>query len=305
MSSAMTPVELSARPCVVHVADGADDSRARMERILFACRDAGDPHARDALVERFLPLARSLARRYEHFGEPMDDLVQVASLALVNAIDRFDTAQGCAFSSFAVPTILGALKRHFRDRTWIVRPPRKLQELTLRLARATSQLAQDLDRAPTVGELATALDSSEEQILAALLARGSHNALSLQSPGGDADEESALQDALGCLDDGFALAESRVLLAGLMVGMSPRSRELLRLRYEQDLTQAQIGERLGVGQIQISRLLHQTIAQLRHVADQQQRVASGQLRPDPQARQPDRMRAPGSGAELIGAGRPR
>jgi RNA polymerase sigma-B factor len=260
-----------------------------VERILFARRDADDPHARDALVERFLPLARSLARRYEHFGEPMDDLVQVASLALVNAIDRFETSQGCAFSSFAVPTILGALKRHFRDRTWIVRPPRKVQELTLRLARATNELSQDLDRAPTVGELAMALGSNEEQIRAALLARGSRSALSLQSPGSNADEESALQDALGCFDDGFALAESRALLAGLMVGMSSRSRELLRLRFEQDLTQAQIGQLLGVGQIQISRLLHQTLAQLRHVADQQQRLASGQLRSGSRAREPDHV----------------
>jgi len=255
-----------------------EDARARAERMLFASRDAGDPHARDALVERFLPLARSLARRYERAGEPMDDLVQVASLALVNAIDRFDPAHGYAFSSFAVPTIVGALKRHFRDRTWIVRPPRRVQELTLRVERATRKLSQDLDRAPTVSELAGALDSNEELILAALRARGSRHALSLQSSGLDQGEDTALQDTLGCFDEGFALAESRVMLAGLMPGLSPRLREVLRLRFEQDLTQAQIGRLLGVGQIQISRLIHQALAQLRHVADQQQRLTDGRLR---------------------------
>ena len=201
MSSAMTTVEFSAHACVVHATNGVEDSRARMERILFACRDAGDPHARDALVERFLPLARSLARRYERSGEPIDDLVQVASLALVNAIDRFDATHGYAFSSFAVPTIIGALKRHFRDRTWIVRPPRKVQELTLRVEHATRKLSQDFDRAPTMTELATAVDSDEEQILEALLARGSRHALSLQSPATDQGEDSALQDTLGCFEE--------------------------------------------------------------------------------------------------------
>jgi RNA polymerase sigma-B factor len=255
-----------------------EDSRARAERILFAACDAGDPRAREALVERFLPLARVLARRYERSGEPMDDLVQVASLALVNAIDRFDRAHGYAFSSFAVPTIVGALKRHLRDRTWIVRPPRKVQELALRVEQATRRLEQDFDRAPTVSELATAVDSDEEQILAALHARGSRHALSLQSPGIDQGEDSALQDTLGCFDEGFALAESRVMLAGLMPVLSPRLREVLRLRFEQDLTQAQIGRLLGVGQIQISRLIHQALAQMRRVADQQERLTDRRLR---------------------------
>jgi RNA polymerase sigma-B factor len=252
----------------------ADDSRARVERMLFASRDAGDPRARDALVERFLPLARSLARRYERSGEPMDDLVQVASLALVNAIDRFDATHGYAFSSFAVPTIIGALKRHFRDRTWIVRPPRHLQELTLRVHGATSRLTQELDRAPTVGELATAVGADEEQILEALQALRGRDPTSLQSRVDGEDEQRELQDTLGSCDEGFALAESRVLLAGLMGALTPRSREVLRLRYEQDMTQPQIGELLGVSQMHVSRLIHQALTQMR-------RTASGTY--DPQA----------------------
>jgi RNA polymerase sigma-B factor len=270
-------LDLGARAHDPTLAKGSDDARSRADRILFDRAAAGDLLARDALVERFLPLARSLARRYHRSGEPMDDLVQVASLALVSALDRYDPAQGNAFSSFAFPTIVGALKRHFRDRTWLVRPPRHLQELTLRVERATSRLTQDLERAPTVGELATAIGGDEEQILEALQALRGRDATSLQSPADGEDERRELQDTLGACDEGFALAESRLLLAGLMGGLTPRSREVLRLRYEQDLTQAQIGERLGVSQMHVSRLIHQALTQMRHTAAR--RPAGGGLTP--------------------------
>jgi RNA polymerase sigma-B factor len=243
-----------------------------MDRLLFARRDAGDLRARNELVERFLPLARSVARRYERSSEPLEDLVQVASLALVKAVDRYDPARGYAFSSFAVPTIGGELKRHFRDRAWAVRPPRDLQELTLRVERATERLSQQLDRAPTVTELAAAVQSTDEYVLEALQARSGRSTLSLQAPAGAQDGESTLQDMLGVSDDGYVRAEARVLLDGLLTGVSPRAREVLRLRFEQDLTQAEIGARLGVSQMQISRTIRQAIDQLRHVADQHQRM---------------------------------
>jgi RNA polymerase sigma-B factor len=233
---------------------------------LFARRDTGDAHARDELVERFLPLARSLARRYERSGEPMEDLVQVASLALVKAIDRFDPVQGTAFTSFAVPTIVGELKRHFRDRGWSVRPPRPVQELSLRVARATGELTQDLDRSPTVPELAAALDSDEEQILEALQALRGRDAVSLQAPAGDDAGPLEVQDTLGELDDQFAHAEARVLIDSLGAGLHPRSREVLRLRFEQDLTQREIGERLGVSQMHISRLIREALTHMRGAA---------------------------------------
>lgn len=241
-------------------------SRRLEERRLFERRDAGDVAARDELVERFLPLARSLGRRYERSGEPLDDLVQIASLALVKAVDRFDPAHGTAFSSYAVPTIVGELKRHFRDRTWMVRPPRPVQELALRVERAIAQLSMALDRSPTVSELAAALDCDQEQILEALQARGARSGVSLQIPRGRDDDEQMLQDILGSTDAGFALAESRVMLDGLMEVLSPRSREMLRLRFEQDLTQTQVGELIGVSQMQVSRLIRRALSQMRDSA---------------------------------------
>jgi RNA polymerase sigma-B factor len=269
--------ELSRRPANKSVPPpmGAcpDNSRARIDRRLFVRRDAGDARARDELVERFLPLARALARRYERRGEPLEDLVQVASLALVKAIDGYDRTRGIAFSSYAVPTIVGELKRYFRDRTWAVRPPRDLQELTLRVDRATADLSAQRDRVPTVGELAAALDATDEDVLEALQARGAHRGLSLQAPTVGEETQTLLQDTLGGSDDGYAHAEARVLLDGLLAALPARSRKILRLRFEQDLTQAEIGALIGVSQMQISRIIRQTIDHLRHIAEHQERLA--------------------------------
>ncbi|MEA2138704.1 MAG: polymerase sigma-B factor [Solirubrobacteraceae bacterium] len=250
----------------------SNSARARADAVLVARRAAGDPRAREALIERFLPLARSIARRYENSGEPLEDLVQVASLALVKAVDRYDPGRGHAFSSFAVPTIAGELKRHFRDRTWTVRPPRDLQELAMKVDRATSELWQRHDRAPTVAELAAVLERDPEQILEALHARTARGRLSLDAHRGGDEDQPALGDVLGTVDDGFDQAESRALLDALLATVSQRDREVIRLRFEEDLTQAEIGERLGVSQMQISRIVRQTLVQLRHVADRQQRI---------------------------------
>jgi RNA polymerase sigma-B factor len=249
-------------------------ARAREDRALFqrAMPDGSsgepDPAARAELIERFLPLARQLARRYQHGDEPLDDLIQVASLGLVKAIDRFDPSREIAFSSFAVPTILGEIKRHFRDRTWSVRVPRDLQELTLAVDRAVSSLTHDLHRPPTVAEIATAVASNEERVLEALEASGAYRATSLSAPRGTDDDGSAasLVDTLGSDDGGYELAEQRATLDRLLQTVTPREREVLRLRFEQDLTQAEIGERIGVSQMQVSRLIRQTIARLRAAA---------------------------------------
>jgi len=252
-------------------------ARARGDAMLFERLAAGDPRAREALIERFLPLARSIARRYEASAEPLEDLVQVASMALVKAVDRYDPSHGYAFSSFAVPTIIGELKRHFRDRSWTVRPPRDLQELTLKIERATRDLWQQHSRAPTVSELAAVIGCSDEQILEALQARAGRGRLSLDAPSGGDEDQPALGERLGSNDAEYELAESRVMVDGLLEMVSPRAREVIRLRYHEDLTQAEIGERLGVSQMQISRILRKTLQQLRDVAEQQEQITGCHL----------------------------
>jgi RNA polymerase sigma-B factor len=244
-------------------AERSTEDRALFERYL----DRRDPVDREMLVERFLPLARQLARRYQRPEEPFDDLFQVACLGLVKAIDRFDLSRDVAFSSYAVPTILGEIKRYFRDRTWSVRVPRDLQELALRVDRKVSELATDLRRAPTVPEIAEAVGIQEEEVLEALEASGAYRATSLSTPRGNEDEAGeTLGDTVGTSEEGFGLAEDRATLEQLMRAVTPREREVLRLRFEEDLTQAEIGERIGVSQMQVSRIIRQSIARLRTVA---------------------------------------
>jgi RNA polymerase sigma-B factor len=242
--------------------------RAREDKLLFKrFLETRDPAAREALVERFLPLARQLARRYQRGEEPLDDLIQVASLGLVKAIDRFDAERDVAFSSYAVPTILGEIKRHFRDRTWSVRVPRDLQELSLKVDRAVVSMSKELQRSPTVSELAEKLDLNEEQVLEAMEASGAYRATSLSTPRGGGDEQTdTLADTVGTEEHGYDLAEDRATLGRLLQTITPREREVLRLRFEEDLTQAEIGERIGVSQMQVSRLIRQALSRLRAAA---------------------------------------
>jgi RNA polymerase sigma-B factor len=238
--------------------------RESEDRELFVRLKAGDQSAREALAARFLPLARQLARRYQRADEPLDDLIQVASLGLIKAIDRFDPAREVAFSSYAVPTILGELKRHFRDRTWSVRVPRDLQELSLKVDKAVAQLSRDLRRAPTVIEIGEVVGATEEQVLEALEAAGAYRATSFDQPrSNDDDAGDTLGDAYGTQELGFGLAEDRATLERLMASITPREREVLRLRFVEDLTQAEIGERIGVSQMQVSRLIRQSLTRLR------------------------------------------
>jgi RNA polymerase sigma-B factor len=245
-----------------------DTDRAREERILFTRLSQGrDPALREALVERYLPLARQLARRYQRPEEPLDDLMQVASLGLVKAVDRFDASREVAFSSYAVPTILGEIKRHFRDRTWSVRVPRDLQEMALKVERAVNDLTRELHRQPSVCELAKHLAVTEEVALEALEAAGAYHATSLDTPRGTESEPGdTLADTIGGDEWGYERAEDRATIALLMRSITPRERDVLRLRFEQDLTQAEIGEIIGVSQMQVSRLIRQAISRLRLAA---------------------------------------
>ena len=248
---------------------GAGAERTREDRELFErYRRDGDQQARDQLVDRFLPLARQLARRYQRASEPLDDLLQVASMGLIKAIDRFDLDREIAFSSYAVPTILGEIKRYFRDKTWAVRVPRDLQELTLRVDRAVSELAEGLHRQPSVLEIAEAVGADEEGVLEALQAGGAYRAVSFDAPrGAGEDEPATLADSIGVDEGGFDRAEERATLESLLSSVSAREREVLRMRFEEDMTQAQIGEVIGVSQMQVSRVIRQALARLRLVAD--------------------------------------
>jgi RNA polymerase sigma-B factor len=246
-----------------------DGDRARLDRRLFQrYSDAHDPVDRAAIVERFLPLARQLAARYQRPEEPFDDVFQVACFGLIKAVDRFDADRGVAFSSYAVPTIMGEIKRHFRDRTWSVRVPRDLQDLALRVDRVAAELTRELGRAPTVDELARSIDAEAEDVLEAMQASSAYRATSLETrrAGGDSEPGDTLGDSVGHVDDGFNRAEQRAVLHALMRSLTPREREVVRLRFEEDLTQAAIGERIGVSQMQVSRVLRQALARLRALA---------------------------------------
>jgi RNA polymerase sigma-B factor len=233
--------------------------------------DGKDRQVRDQLASRFLPLARRLALRYRHGSEPLEDLVQVASLGLVKAIDRFDPARGLAFSSFAVPTILGELKRHFRDHGWSVHVPRGLQERVASVEQANTRLGTQLGRPPTVPELCAELKLEEEDVLEALGAARAYDAISLEagSTGGEREQDvgQALSERLGETDERLEMVELAATVAPALAALSDRDRMILRLRFIEDMTQQEIAERVGCSQMQVSRLLRRSLARLRAVAD--------------------------------------
>ncbi|HEX6022256.1 MAG TPA: SigB/SigF/SigG family RNA polymerase sigma factor [Solirubrobacter sp.] len=243
-------------------------ARTKADRALLERAHRGDEAAREQLVQRFLPLARQLARRYQRGGEPLDDLIQVASLGLLKSIDRFDPARETAFSSFAVPTILGELKRHFRDKGWSVRVPRDLQELAVKLEPVGEGLARELGRVATPAEIANRLGVTVEQVLEAREAAGAYRAVSLDRPRDDDDESGGDSITFGVEDPGFGVAEDAATVQRLMRVLNDREREVLRLRFEEDLTQAEIGTRVGVSQMHVSRIIRQSITKLRDAAAQ-------------------------------------
>ena len=234
------------------------------ERRLFeAYLVRGDLSARERLVERFLPLARQLARRYGAAGEPIDDLVQVASLGLVKAIDRYEPDRGTAFSSFAVPTILGEIKRHFRDTGWTVRVPRAIQERRLKVNRAIPALTGKLGRSPTPAEIAEHIDATSEEVLEALEAAVAYEPVSLDtSPGAEDDDETWAQ-SIGADDPGYKLVEYGATLAPALKALPERERLILHMRFVEDMTQSQIAERIGISQMHVSRLIRKALEAMR------------------------------------------
>jgi RNA polymerase sigma-B factor len=241
----------------------ANAARAEREHeLLRRYHVDGDVAAKDQLAEEMLPLARALAGRYAGRGEPLDDLVQVACIGIMKAIEGFDLDREVRFSSYATPTVLGEIKRHFRDRTWAMRVPRGMQELQLKVAKARDKLTSQFGRSPTVQELAEAVDAPFEEVLQTLQSVGARRTRSLDEPTGE-DRDMSLADAIGAEDPEMDRTEMRVLLDGAMEVLSPRDREVLRLRFEEDLTQTEISTRIGVSQMQISRIIRQSLVRLR------------------------------------------
>jgi RNA polymerase sigma-B factor len=230
-----------------------------------------DPAAREELVKRYLPLAESLARRFSGRGESHDDLFQVASLGLLNAIDRFDTARDVQFTTYAAATIVGEIKRYFRDKGWAVRVPRRLQEVGLRMNAVLPELAQELGRAPTVAELAARCDASQEEVLEAMEASQAYSTSSLDAPA--SDEGAAPIDVLGSEDESLSLLEEWASIAPAVRSLPQRERTVLYLRFFRGLTQSEIARRVGVSQMHVSRILAQSLRSLRET------VAPGVLPP--------------------------
>jgi RNA polymerase sigma-B factor len=242
--------------------------RARADAELLARYRGGDESVRADVIERFLPLARQLARRYARGNEPLDDLFQVASVGLLKAIDRYDPARGYAFSTFAVPTIVGELKRYFRDTGWAVHVPRPIQDRIIKINRAMTTLAKDLERSPTTAEIASALECSVEDVVEAIEASGAFDAVSLETPrNGEDGNGGNYAETVGAEDQGYEMVEYAAAIAPTMNAMPARDRLVLRLRFEEDLTQSDIATRLGISQMHVSRIIRRSLARLRTVAE--------------------------------------
>ncbi len=240
--------------------------REELTEQFLAYAQTRDSSLRDQLVGAHLGLAEYLARRFANRGEPLDDLVQVASLGLIKAVDRFDPTRGVAFSTYATHTIVGELKRHFRDKGWAVRAPRRMQELYLSLGKVVATLGQELGRSPTIAELAAEVQVSEEEVLEALEAGQAYRSTSLDAPAGT-EEGETLGARLGGEDASLEDAESRATLSPLLGQLGQRERLILHLRFFEGLTQSEIATRLGISQMHVSRLLARSVSQLRNAAE--------------------------------------
>jgi RNA polymerase sigma-B factor len=241
---------------------------ARSTDLFERWRRFRDVSARDELIARFLPLARKLARRYVSASEPYDDLVQVASLGLVKAVERFDPDRGYAFTSFAVPTIVGELKRYFRDTAWALHVDRGAQERARKIAEAQEEVAAQTGRPPTIDELAQYLEMTEEEVLDGLQTADAYDAISLDAPmAGDDAEMSSRLEVIGAEDERLELVDTQATIFAAAKHLPARERQILYLRFGEDLTQSQIADRVGVSQMQVSRLLRRSLQRLRDLTD--------------------------------------
>jgi RNA polymerase sigma-B factor len=256
------------RPAAEEDGSGGPSRAEEDRRLLIRYHRHGDEAAREELVARLLPLARRMARRYRRSDEPLDDLVQVATLGLIKAIDRFDPARETAFSSYAVPTMLGELKRYFRDNGWAVHVPRGMQERVMQVDAAVKELSRRYGRSPSVAEIGTATKLAPEQVLEAMEAATAYDAVSLESYRfGDEGDGETYADSIGVEDDRYELVEYGATIEPTLQALPARDRIVLHLRFVEDMTQAEIAERVGVSQMHVSRLIRRALERLRTVAD--------------------------------------
>lgn len=238
-------------------------------RELF-CRfkEEGDMDAREKLVMSHLNLVRFIANKFKNRGEPIDDLIQVGYLGLLKAIDRFDPSRGLEFTTFATPTIMGEIKRHFRDKGWSVRVPRRLQELSAKVNQATDTLTSQLQRSPTIAEIADYLDATVDEVLEAMESSSAYSSVSLEAPSGaDDDDTPSVIDRYATEDSDLAFTDDRIIIEEALASFSPRERDVIEMRFLKGMTQIEIAEKLGISQVQVSRLLRRTLKKIQDKID--------------------------------------
>jgi RNA polymerase sigma-B factor len=241
--------------------------------LLRRYHELGDVQAREELIEQYLPLVRSLARRYANRGEQLEDLVQVGSIGLIKAIDRFDVGRGVELTTYATPNIIGEIKRHFRDKGWSIRVPRGLQELNVRLSQLLERLTVELERSPTIPELAKAADVTEEAVLEALESGQAYTTVSLSAPSGGGEEgELDPLESLGELEHEYEVSEDRAVLAPGLDVLDERERRIVHLRFWEGLTQSQIAQQVGISQMHVSRLIRRSLEKVRAEIEAERRT---------------------------------
>lgn len=231
-------------------------------------KEEGDMDAREKLVMSHLNLVRFIANKFKNRGEPIDDLIQVGYLGLLKAIDRFDPSRGLEFTTFATPTIMGEIKRHFRDKGWSVRVPRRLQELSAKVNQATDTLTSQLQRSPTIAEIADFLDATVDEVLEAMESSSAYSSVSLEAPSGaDDDDTPSVIDRYATEDSDLAFTDDRIIIEEALASFSPRERDVIEMRFLKGMTQIEIAEKLGISQVQVSRLLRRTLKKIQDKID--------------------------------------
>ena len=262
--------------CMTDKATGkAAWDKERTHELFRRYKEEGDMDAREKLVMSHLNLVRFLANKFKNRGEPIDDLMQVGYLGLLKAIDRFDPSRGLEFTTYATPTIMGEIKRHFRDKGWSVRVPRRLQELSAKVNQATDELTTELQRSPTVEEIAQHLDATVDEVLEAMESSSAYSSVPLEAPGSsDSDDAPSVLDRYVSEDSELAFTDDRLVIEEALAGFSPREREVIELRFVKGMTQIEIAQKLGVSQVQVSRLLRRTLKKIQDKIDPEGLMAS-------------------------------